>query len=702
MFDREPACRERLGRLRLRQMTANVTHYRLAVVPLGQPMNFRMSLAARFLGWAAASVLMLPIVAQASFFPGKCTEFTVQGKNQAADCDGNGLGFSDLSSGGQIQQSLILGYKLPGRSNKVTWIFDRIDGVEGGDFKLNVIGVELVSWQAPSGPGDYRQSPAEGSCTVSVAGADGIEWLCNTNSADPAIGALKLRFRVDGGASRRRTVDKELREARFTLAAGLQEGRMRRVTAQVRTLPATAGEQPLVEGKCNTEADALRAAAQVDAVRLTASCYAGAAASQRDRERLRPKAIEWFERAVAQGDADAMAAYGEFLEVNPNGHWNATKSGWEDGSPAERERDLLKAWALIQQSADRGSVRGSAALCVRYMARVKEADPALLGHAGRKEAAARKGLGTPAQESALALNWCNKAVAQGDVHSLRMLTSIYSQGLGVPKDMAKAQALMWKSAELGDKGVLVDIARAYEVGTPDWPRDIPKAIDFYRKAGHENKAALLEGTQSRLPASGIDATVFGIALGYPLRSIMNCRQDDSDKARLCIDGDTGAFKRLLEGLGLGRQEFSANGLRLLAVKVNDAQMDTGFLFGIFGQSAAVDVAVDGGSVVQYLSLSTRIPAYEQVLKALTAKFGPPTRTLMTDWKDPRTGVLVRKTPVVVWALKGLQVHFHAQSAATLLNSETPMGRVDLFTSQFESILQQQAARESVARPKSRF
>ena len=60
------------------------------------------------------------------------------------------------------------------------------------------------------------------------------------------------------------------------------------------------------------------------------------------------------------------------------------------------------------------------------------------------------------------------------------------------------------------------------------------------------KVAELTAAQGQLGAT-VDATVFGIAVGFVLPNLPSCDGFAADPdARLCVDGDVGAFARFLD------------------------------------------------------------------------------------------------------------------------------------------------------------
>jgi TPR repeat protein len=64
-----------------------------------------------------------------------------------------------------------------------------------------------------------------------------------------------------------------------------------------------------------------------------------------------------------------------------------------------------------------------------------------------------------------------------------MLGLLYGTGNGVPKDLTQAVQWFQKAAAQGDPRGCAGLGRAYEKGLGGMPQDRDKAIEWYRKAG---------------------------------------------------------------------------------------------------------------------------------------------------------------------------------------------------------------------------
>jgi hypothetical protein len=101
-------------------------------------------------------------------------------------------------------------------------------------------------------------------------------------------------------------------------------------------------------------------------------------------------------------------------------------------------------------------------------------------------------------------------------------------------------------------------------------------------------------------------------------------------------------------------------------------------------------------------MRTKVTAREQVTQVLTKKYGKPTRISWTEWKNTQTGDVVRRTQNMHWQLKGLRVDYYSQIAGALTNSQIPMGRVDVYTPQFQAMLAASQRNTAATSQKGKF
>jgi hypothetical protein len=92
-----------------------------------------------------------------------------------------------------------------------------------------------------------------------------------------------------------------------------------------------------------------------------------------------------------------------------------------------------------------------------------------------------------AQNDAQAAQWFARAAAQGVVEAQYQLGMSYLRGTGVPKDNARAAALLKESASLRNSDGLYNLALLYEEGN-GVSRDKKRAFDYFYQAAELGNA----------------------------------------------------------------------------------------------------------------------------------------------------------------------------------------------------------------------
>ena len=151
-------------------------------------------------------------------------------------------------------------------------------------------------------------------------------------------------------------------------------------------------------------------------------------------------ATTWLERSAAQGYARAQADLGaSYLE----GRYQA--------------RDTTRARDLLEKAAQQGEPGGLYNLGVMYRdglgtsPDLGKAERYFLAAAEKGHALAQYGVARLAYDRndfATAARWYQKAADQGDQEAAYNLGYLYHEGLGVPRDYAKANALFLRAAQL--------------------------------------------------------------------------------------------------------------------------------------------------------------------------------------------------------------------------------------------------------------
>lgn len=652
--------------------------------------------------WPFGMMLALMTVgtAHADEWKVRCTELVAAGVDQAANC---GREFSHRANppGDLAASTLRVSYAVKGPPEEVVWFYlqaSRIDLPSDSTAVLHVTGLRVERMRLPSQERGFAQGPASGTCQVAGLDTAAPSVRCDVRGNDPAVGAVRFAVVIDPPARGVATIfARELREARFTLAAAEQNGRLARMTSAAQPLGGGAAAETALpdEKTCAGEAQALRAEAAArqtggaDLERLAGVCLMRAAHGDPAKaEAFLTRSTEWFERAIARGDARSMAAYGQMIELmRTKGRMDAMGRHVQP-SPDEAAKWQAKALELYGQAAAKGDAEGQFRMCQNMSGTVP-------------------GVSTP-RDAVQALRWCQLAADQGHAIAAGTVATLYWKGIGTAPDPARAKQYFELAVQLGDSNSVVNLARAYEAGSQDTPigpvqRDTPKALELYRKANVRHKVAELETAQRNVGA-GSESTVFGLGVGYPQPVLPSCPGEMTPNGPpLCV-GAGSSLARWFDQMGLDSRQFGQNGLRIQAIKVNDTNNDTSFLVRLLGISIPLDVAVDRNRVVHLVAAYTQIGAHQQILQLLTQKYGRPTRTGTVDWTDRRTGQLMRKTPTYHWDVRGLRVDYYVQDVSLIDNrSETPTGRIDVMTTQFATITAGFAAqRQATQSGKGRF
>jgi TPR repeat protein len=170
------------------------------------------------------------------------------------------------------------------------------------------------------------------------------------------------------------------------------------------------------------------------------------------------KAREWYEKAAAEGEADAMVSLGELYE---NGQGVARDY-------AKASENYAKARGLYEKAARKGDAR------------------AMHGLGGLYES----GQGVE-RDYAKARDWYEKAADKGDTLAMTSLGALYINGQGVERDYAKARDWYEKAAGEGEALAMTSLGWLYINGGPGVARDYAKAHEWYKKAANKSDASAM-------------------------------------------------------------------------------------------------------------------------------------------------------------------------------------------------------------------
>ena len=203
----------------------------------------------------------------------------------------------------------------------------------------------------------------------------------------------------------------------------------------------------------------------------------------------RKKGLHWLKRAAAQGDTASMRVLGLYkLKRNAN--------------------QLAFDW--FKRAADLGDPRAAyfTATMLRYSPRITKDErlaydyflkSARAGHPNSQYEIGRyytNGRGPVQGNYETAAVWYKKAANQNNAEAQNMLSLMYSDGLGIEKDMRQARLLSEAAVKNGLKGGIAEtnLGWWYLTGESGHPRDLQLAHEWNRrgaKAGHANASANL-------------------------------------------------------------------------------------------------------------------------------------------------------------------------------------------------------------------
>lgn len=210
------------------------------------------------------------------------------------------------------------------------------------------------------------------------------------------------------------------------------------------------------------------------------------------------KAVEIYKRAASQGDPEAVVEIGKYYSKGPSKNvdlavnWLTSVESGEafkalgDLYLTEKKNDAI-ALKWYRKAAEYKVPHAYRLLGEAYSAGrgvPKDDDEALIWDKLAWEALPEVTIRIAAYyqragDTEQLLQWLERGAARGDARSAGALGDIYRHS----KDKDYAKALSWsqRAHELGEKYALVEIGKMYQEGM-GVRRDIPRAIEYYRKA----------------------------------------------------------------------------------------------------------------------------------------------------------------------------------------------------------------------------
>ncbi|MEX5832867.1 tetratricopeptide repeat protein [Ralstonia solanacearum] len=169
------------------------------------------------------------------------------------------------------------------------------------------------------------------------------------------------------------------------------------------------------------------------------------------------QAVAWYQKAAAQGDAEAEYRLGQRYVQGPLG-------------TSSFRRDIPRGLALMKKAADKGHVRSMEAIAEYY----------------------RNGLFGVRKDAVEATAWHRRAAELGYALAEARLGNAYEFGQGVDQDSALAEEWYQRSAkhylkdaEEGDVSAQLAVGMGYELGARGFKRDKAAALFWYRSAAQQ-------------------------------------------------------------------------------------------------------------------------------------------------------------------------------------------------------------------------
>ncbi|MBA9859633.1 tetratricopeptide repeat protein [Ralstonia insidiosa] len=169
------------------------------------------------------------------------------------------------------------------------------------------------------------------------------------------------------------------------------------------------------------------------------------------------QAVAWYQKAAAQGDAEAEYRLGQRYVQGPL-------------STSSFPRDVPRGLTLMKKAADQGHVRSMEAIAEYY----------------------RNGLFGVRKDAVEATAWHRRAAELGYALAEERLGNAYEFGQGVDQDSALAEEWYQRStkhylkdAEEGDVSAQLAVGMGYELGGMGFKRDKAAALFWYRSAARQ-------------------------------------------------------------------------------------------------------------------------------------------------------------------------------------------------------------------------
>lgn len=268
--------------------------------------------------------------------------------------------------------------------------------------------------------------------------------------------------------------------------------------------------------------------------------------------RERPEPLPGFARTESDNSADAMYEQGmafrrgHDLELDFQAarrlfrraaEMNHAQAQYEYGVMLDRglggEQDPVKGVRWIEHAAKGGCVEARLFIGKRYLSgegvekNDLRAEQYLRGAAESGLAEAQTVIGLLYRDSASladpvqAASWLGKAVAQRYPAAYFSLSDLYERGVGVARDVKKADELLLQAADFGEPAAQLKLAKYYLTGAfgHAFPQDYRAALDWFKRAAAHGVAEAEYEVGVRYEQNeGVDAPDMNLAVASYLKA----------------------------------------------------------------------------------------------------------------------------------------------------------------------------------------
>lgn len=260
--------------------------------------------------------------------------------------------------------------------------------------------------------------------------------------------------------------------------------------------PSPSGNTDQLNSKFNRAVSLLRSGSRDEALKLVTEaaqggldkaqaqlgiwCYKGTGGMAKDES----KAFEWFSKAAAQGNADAINYLGVMYNNGTGVPQNYDKAvEWYQKAVNAGDRLAMSNLARMYDNG-RGVPKNETRAAELYLSAAEKGEPGGQLAIGLKY---KNGIGVP-KDPSKAVEWFAKSADQGNLLAIVNLAIMLDTGNGVSKDEHRAMALYEQGAKQGNVTAQYNLALMYRYGR-GCTKDIARAVELLEKSAGQGFAS---------------------------------------------------------------------------------------------------------------------------------------------------------------------------------------------------------------------